>query len=159
MKRIVWLPLFMFDLGIIYQGIKGREGIPQAACWPSHPVPYAARHSPSRHSISSPASPSFRAPSSRARRISSRARSTAVAHSLIPSAGRSDLLPERPSGRHRQCVTPQACLRHDAFEAHECETFVRLVSDRGPELIAAAVKGWIAGLTASSGQVSPWEIG
>jgi hypothetical protein len=39
---------------------------------------------------------------------------------------------------------------------------MRLVSDRGPELIAAAVKGWIAGLgakTAYIGKVSPWENG
>ncbi|MCZ8148476.1 MAG: hypothetical protein O9325_11590 [Roseomonas sp.] len=33
----------------------------------------------------------------------------------------------RPNGRRRQCVTPQACLRHDAFEGDEDAPFVRLV--------------------------------
>ncbi len=31
--------------------------------------------------------------------------------------------PGRPDGRR---VTPKACLRHDAFEGHEGETFLRL---------------------------------
>jgi hypothetical protein len=33
----------------------------------------------------------------------------------------------KPSRADARRVTPKACLRHDAFEGHEGETFVRLV--------------------------------
>jgi hypothetical protein len=59
---------------------------------------------------------------------------------MIPSAQGLDLRPEGPSGRMAAAasaakpsradarrVTPKACLRHDASEGHEGETFVRLV--------------------------------
>ena len=35
----------------------------------------------------------------------------------------------KPSRADARRITPEACLRHDAFEGHEGETFVRLVSE------------------------------